>query len=650
MTTRTARRLGVMTAAALALGPAATATAAPAPTKPAAAVAAAEDSTDGKLLLMLDASGSMKEKDPSGGTKMAAAKKALTGVVDSLPDTSKVGLRVYGATEPGGRPTPKACRDTQLVAPVQPLDKPGLKKAIAGFTAKGETPIAHSLEQALKDVGTDGKRNIVLVSDGEESCVPDPCPSIKKLVGQGVDLQIDTVGFGVNAKARKQLQCLAEAGHGTYYDAADADALATSLAKLSQRSLRPYGFAGTPVDGNRRQADAPSVTAGQYLDKVPVDEDGVWYRVKRSPGSTIRVTATSRPGYGALFDKESVRIELTTEDGESCDVEHANRTDAFVSSAQPVIAAARTKTVKPGGATAGADPCLDEATLLANVAREAGKGEAPVEVTVIEEAPVTNVTDLEEAPRDDTPKPDPVAASTPVQAVVGGTSFNDSANLTPGTYEDVVIPGESLYYRARLEEGQQAVWTVDVPDAKDLSKEATTQVHAHVHAPDRGALMSESISVGEHELDTETSVWTPRLRYQNRWPNHHDDAGISATRIGHASLEGDYTLALHTGSLGGDGSGHPEVPVRIRLEIVGEPTTGPAYETEVSGLSPSPSNDSSTGTAGGDPSTDDAPAEGTSEEGNAPWLVIGLGVLAALAAAGAAALVLRSRRRPKRPA
>lgn len=105
-----------------------TATAAPTP----APSTGSGESVPGKLLLMLDASGSMLEADPSGLTRMDAAKQGLSAVVDKLPDNAQVGLRVYGATVMGGTPTPQACADTQLVHPIGTLDKTGLKAAIAG--------------------------------------------------------------------------------------------------------------------------------------------------------------------------------------------------------------------------------------------------------------------------------------------------------------------------------------------------------------------------------------------------------------------------------------------------------------------------------------------------------------------------------------
>lgn len=75
------------------------------------------------LLLIMDASGSMNASDGGGGTKIQAAKSALNGVVDALPEDSLVGLRVYGHRIPN---TDKArgCKDTELIAPVGPSAAP----------------------------------------------------------------------------------------------------------------------------------------------------------------------------------------------------------------------------------------------------------------------------------------------------------------------------------------------------------------------------------------------------------------------------------------------------------------------------------------------------------------------------------------------
>jgi Ca-activated chloride channel family protein len=245
------------------------------------------------VLLVLDVSGSMNEPIATGGTKLAAAKRALKQVADSLPPGTEVGLRVYGSkiAEPKSR-NPKACTDTQLVMPLGPLDKSTMYRAVDSFTAKGETPIAYSMQKSVADLGAEGKRVLVLISDGEETCAKDPCPAARRLASEGVNLQFNAIGLAVNSKARKQLQCIAEAGGGSYYDASRSGDLSEALRKLAQRALRPFAMSGTPVRGAEEPADGPELGAGQYVDsysasggpRYPRIDD---HRLHRQPGQSI---------------------------------------------------------------------------------------------------------------------------------------------------------------------------------------------------------------------------------------------------------------------------------------------------------------------------------------------------------------------------
>src|ERR687894_1571652 len=110
--------------------------------------AKAADTTE--VLFLLDVSGSMNERISSGGTKFAAAQRALKRVADAVPAGTQVGLRVYGSeiAQPKER-NPKACTDTDLVMPIGPLDRRRMHQAVDSFTAKGATPIAYSLEKSM---------------------------------------------------------------------------------------------------------------------------------------------------------------------------------------------------------------------------------------------------------------------------------------------------------------------------------------------------------------------------------------------------------------------------------------------------------------------------------------------------------------------
>ena len=198
----------------------------------------------------------MKEPDVEGLTKIDAAKRAFARLIPRLPTAGKVGLRVYGATV-FNRTDPGACTDSQLAVPVGRADKPALAKAVAGFEPYGETPISYGLQQSAKDLGGSGQRTILLVSDGEETCDPDPCATAREIAGLGINLKIDVVGFRIGPSSRDQLRCIADAGSGTFYETNDAETLAASLERLSVRAFRPFRVSGTAVEGAPAAEGAP---------------------------------------------------------------------------------------------------------------------------------------------------------------------------------------------------------------------------------------------------------------------------------------------------------------------------------------------------------------------------------------------------------
>ncbi|MFF3358811.1 VWA domain-containing protein [Streptomyces sp. NPDC002917] len=142
---------------------------------PATAAPAAADKQP-RIETVLDVSGSMAEDDAGGQTRLAAAKSAVGGLLDGTPDGTAMGLRVYGAQYAGADVGP-GCKDTQLLAPVEPMDattKAAAKAEIEKLKAVGMTPIGHSLKAAAADLGDTGARRIILVSDGEDTCAPPP--------------------------------------------------------------------------------------------------------------------------------------------------------------------------------------------------------------------------------------------------------------------------------------------------------------------------------------------------------------------------------------------------------------------------------------------------------------------------------------------
>jgi len=255
-----------------------------------------ETETDGpppKIELVLDVSGSMKANDAGGMTRIDAAKKAFNEVVDSVPEGADFGVRVLGATYSGQNKT-QGCLDTQQLAPVGQPNKVVIKNAIAKLAPTGFTPIALSLREAAKDLGTgEGSRRIVLITDGEETCAPpDPCDVARELAASGLNLVVDTLGLVPDANTRRQLSCIADATGGTYTSVQNADELSRRVRQIVDRAARETDEPPAVVKGSPNGCqDAPVLAPGVYSDREEFGRH-LWYKVPVKPNQELRATAT----------------------------------------------------------------------------------------------------------------------------------------------------------------------------------------------------------------------------------------------------------------------------------------------------------------------------------------------------------------------
>lgn len=193
-------------------------------------VALANDTT---VELILDASGSMtaqlKDSQGNDSTRIGVAKEVLDNVVNNvLPDHIPVALRVLGET---------GCSTRLAVAPTA-LDKANITSVIAGIQATdGATPLAASIDAVADDLkDAAGPKIVVLVTDGEETCVDGnpnaPLTSIVNLRATGIDVRINIVGYAIDDEAlADRFQQWARAGGGDYYPANDAAGLQKSIEK-----------------------------------------------------------------------------------------------------------------------------------------------------------------------------------------------------------------------------------------------------------------------------------------------------------------------------------------------------------------------------------------------------------------------------------
>ena len=242
--------------------------------------------------LVLDVSGSMRERDMAGGqSRMAAAQQAFNEVIDAVPEEVHLGIRTLGATYPGDD-VEIGCQDSEQLYPVGPVNRTEAKTAVATLRPTGWTPIGLALRGADQDLGDEpGTRRIVLITDGEDSCgEPDPCDVARELAANGTNLVVDTLGLTLDDAVREQLTCIAEATGGTYTAVQDADRLGDRLNQLVRRAELPVEEP-TDVAGAQECQDAPQLGVGVYNDRAVFGEHR-WYRVAVQPGQELRASVS----------------------------------------------------------------------------------------------------------------------------------------------------------------------------------------------------------------------------------------------------------------------------------------------------------------------------------------------------------------------
>ena len=190
------------------------------------------------VLIVFDASGSMEDKI-RGETKVHIAKRVLENVITKADPNINIGLRVYGSSNPTGNQYID-CSDSKLVVLPGTNNRRSIISEIYKILPRGFTPITYSLSQAVQDlIPYRGEKSIILISDGLETCVGDPCQLSQSLIKSGINLKIDVVGFGVKDDwaAQEQLMCIALNTNGRYYSAENDSELTQGLSESINKSV-----------------------------------------------------------------------------------------------------------------------------------------------------------------------------------------------------------------------------------------------------------------------------------------------------------------------------------------------------------------------------------------------------------------------------
>ncbi len=181
------------------------------------------------MLFILDGSNSMWGQI-EGVPKITTAQDVLATLLDDLPKDTKVGLMVYGHLDKS------SCTDIELLSPIGGDSAETLAAKVKGVKPKGKTPIAGALAaSAAAFAQTIGQNNnVVLISDGLETCDGDPCAAAAALNTANIQARVHVIGFDVGAEERRQLECIPAAGKGRYFSAGNAGELKAAVAEVKK--------------------------------------------------------------------------------------------------------------------------------------------------------------------------------------------------------------------------------------------------------------------------------------------------------------------------------------------------------------------------------------------------------------------------------
>ena len=185
------------------------------------------------VMLVLDSSGSMGDFG-----KLDIAKSAAASYLTSLPSDVRAGLVTFN--------------DTAEVKVAPTVDRAAVTEAVNALQAGGGTALNDAVIVTVQELGAEGSRNMVLLSDGNDADSVASGKQARQVVAES-GVVLDAVSLGEGSQ-EKSLAAFAKAGNGSVVTAISSDALTaafesaarTVAAQLAVTSEVPAGVeAGT---------------------------------------------------------------------------------------------------------------------------------------------------------------------------------------------------------------------------------------------------------------------------------------------------------------------------------------------------------------------------------------------------------------------
>lgn len=278
--------------------------------------------------IILDVSGSMISK-LGNSTRIGTARDVLRDLLTKIPDDFNVGLRVY-ARRYSYKDPKHSCTDTELLVPIQKLDRQRIVSAVANLKPRGDTPLIYSVRQTPADLKAVGGGSVIVITDGQETCSGNDqkqiAAEVQKAVGElktaGIPVTLNIVGFTLSGEEKKKAEevmpSFAEGTGGHYYYAENGEALAhaLSLAALNKFPYEVFDSSGQQVAKGQAGPLSEALQPGEYKVVVHAGDQEL----------TEKVTVTARVDTVLKVSRKGEQFVLEQQQGRAAESQKAAST------------------------------------------------------------------------------------------------------------------------------------------------------------------------------------------------------------------------------------------------------------------------------------------------------------------------------------
>ena len=190
----------------------------------------AEEQVRRTTIIAFDTSDSMRKQG-----RIDAAKAAAKTFLDTVPDDVYVGIVTF---------------DTDVETALTPTqDRDDARGVIDGLTLASQTRLNDGVIEAVKQAGSDGQRDILVLSDGQDTSKT-PESDVTAAISEA-EVGVDVVALDQSGSSLAPLEAMSEAGDGQVIPA-DPDALTEAFTAEAAALARQILVTATVPDGRAR--------------------------------------------------------------------------------------------------------------------------------------------------------------------------------------------------------------------------------------------------------------------------------------------------------------------------------------------------------------------------------------------------------------